>query len=295
MKTTKRFLTALMAMVMVCGSVISVSAATPVEPAVTNEGTVPNGGVEGEVTGAGANEGWVQTEIMRVVLPTDSLSYVVDAQGLVRKSYKTGAKGMQNYTDCTIVYSDKSATADITKATDEGGLDDGFVFFTKTDPKSQKKTLTNHIDLVLTNKGTYDVEVTPSLTFTPGTAPEGGVALKGAESNTAFTASDTANTVDNLRFKLYTKGADGAYGAVTSGTTKLPATNVKEYYTTTYDAKKGYSYTLDETKYSKATDLTNTATFTLEGFSNPYNVPENSKIAAGSIKVVWKVTKKTTT
>lgn len=293
MKTTKRFLSAIMAMTMVCGSAVYVSAeeAAVTEPAIEASGAPASSGVAGSQEGQGASEGWVETEIMRVVLPTDSLDFVVDAQGLIKQSYASGLKGVQNYAGSTIVYSNRGAAPGGTEITDakvvgtedNGVRNDGFIFFTKTDTKG-KKTLTNHIDLVLTNKGTYDVDITPQLSYAKGTDTN---SIDGEWNATGTPASK------KLAFRMSVVGEDGNYSDLAvSNTTATTANNVKALYKVKY-VDNSYSYTLDDAEYKKATDLNNTVTFTLDGAVDPAAVTSTDN-TAGKLSIVWTVKKHTT-
>lgn len=299
MKTTKRFLTALVAMTMVCGSAVTVyadDAATPAANEINEEN--PSAAVSSQVEGDGKDEGFVQMKLLRVVLPTASLDYTVDAQGLVKKSFLSGEAGKQHYDDSTtIVYSTKEAAKDVTAAKtthdmDATVLDDGFVFFTYTDAKSGKSVMSNHMDLIIANKGTYDVKITPTLNFTADTGD-------GALSGEAFSSSfGTGTNAKGLVFNLFekAKNEDGTitYKAMKEGNTvkAVPITNVKDLYKTTYEGDtEGYKYSLDETVYaSKEAKLDNKATFTIEGFSNPEKVSQAvTDTGAGKIDIVWKV------
>jgi hypothetical protein len=298
MKVTKKFLSALMAMTMVCGTAVTVNAEgenTPTENAISAEGAQQNP-VSQAVEGTGATEGWVETNIMRVVIPTISLDFQVDAHGLVKKSFASGIKNAQKYDNTyTIVYSNKAdangaAIKDITdaKITNEKNpnvLDDGFVFFTTEDPKSHKKTMANHIDLVLENKGTYAVDIKPTLSYDQGSGVQGDAYSSTVASNKglAFNIFSKAKTTDG---KSYT------YTALTSSSS-VPAGDASQYYKTTYDsATAKYKYALDDTAYAKDTKLDNKATFTIEGFSSAAAFDSDAK-TAGKIKVVWAVSKHT--
>jgi len=302
MKATKRFLSAIMAMTMVCGTAVTVSAegGEVTENAIAVTGTAAQ---TQAVTGVGSTEGWVETNIMRVVLPTDSLAFTVDAQGLVKQNYATDAKGAHNYKDCTIVYSDYDAPKVITDAKVKNitepeskvnkVLEDGFVFFTSTDTKG-KKTISNHIDLVLVNKGTYDVKITPTLSY------EGG---ENGFEKAKCAINETMDDSKGLGFNLYVKGVGEdkktTYKYYTDDTAVQTVNNVKDYYKVDYTASTTeggagtYNYTLDADAYKKAeAKLDNKLTYTLVGYSNPDLVKSNSK--AGNISIVWKVEKPTT-
>jgi hypothetical protein len=296
MKATKRFLSAIMAMAMACGTAVTVYAeGEPTENAISAEGAQQNP-VSQAVEGTGATEGWVETNIMRVVIPTTSLDFQVDAHGLVKKSFASGVKNAQKYDNTyTIVYSNKAdatgaAVKDVTdaKVTNDKNpnvLDDGFVFFTTEDPKSHKKTMSNHIDLVLENKGTYAVDIKPTLSYDQGSGVQGDA------------YSSTVASGKGLAFNIFskTKSSDGksfTYTALTSSSS-VPANDASQYYKTTYDSTTSkYKYALDDAAYAKDTKLENKATFTIEGFSSAAAFDSDSK-TAGKIKVVWAVTKHT--
>ena len=296
MKATKKFLSAIMAMAMACGTAVTVYADgennTPAENAISAEGAQQNP-VSQAVEGTGATEGWVETNIMRVVIPTTSLNFQVDAHGLVKKSFASGVKDAQKYDKkYTIVYSNKSDASgvpvkDVTdaKVTNEKNpdvLDDGFVFFTAKDPKAEKYTMANHIDLVLENKGTYAVDIKPTLSYDQGTGVAG----------TCYTSTVASN--QGLAFNIFSKVPDGkTYKYTALGQNdSVKAGDAAKYYQTTYSESTGYKYSLDDKAYAKDTKLDNKATFTIEGFSSAAAFSDANK-SAGKIKVVWAVTKHT--
>jgi hypothetical protein len=301
MKTTKRLLSALMAMLMVSTSAVIVSAEGETENENEIAAVAPTAAVTQKVTGTGADEGFVQMKLLRVVLPTDSLGYKVDAQGLVKKSFLSGEAGKQHYGDAyTVVYSTKDAEKDVTAAktaaTDDNHvLDDGFVFFEYTDAKTQKQTLSNHMDLVVKNKGTFDVNITPDITFKKGSGSNPLDAL--------IWTNDlgTGDTAKGLVFNLYEKKSeDGkiSYEKLKENSTDtaraLQIPNVKDLYKTTYERDgetEGYKYALDEETYaSKEAKLDNKVTFTIEAFSNPEKVTKAvTDSGSGSIELVWRV------
>jgi hypothetical protein len=283
MKTTKNIFSAILALSMVCGTASIVSADTV-------EITDPEAGASSKTqTGAGSSEGFVETKLLRVVLPTQSMDYIVDAQGLIKKSYATGKT--QNHKGETIVYSTKAADKAVTDAKktheqDANVLDDGFVFFTTTD--KGKNTLSNYVDLVIENKGTYDVDITPSLEFVKGSAD-------GLDAETWTNAPGEKELAFNLTKKTYDKAAKKyVYTDVKAADAENPTAfivgNASAYYTTEYDSTGNkYNYALNESNYSKAKDLDNTVTFTLEAFSSKDNVDADNITATGSIKIVWAI------
>lgn len=278
MKTTKNIFSAILALSMVFGTVSFVSADS-------NEITELDANTA--QSGTGSSEGFISTELLRVVLPTQSLDYIVDAQGLIKKSYATGTS--QNHKGDTIVYSTKNAAKVVTDAktlgtADNNVLNDGFVFFT-SESKS-KKTLSNYVDLVIENKSTYNVDITPVLEFVPGT---GGM--------TATKWTTTAGD-DSLAFNLTEKESDGKTttykpiieeGAETAKA--ITVGNASSCYTTEYDSTgKTYNYSLSDSLYTKA-KLNNTVTYTLEAFSNKDKVTEDNAAKPGKIQITWQIAK----
>jgi hypothetical protein len=298
MKATKRFLSAIMAMTMVCGTAVTVSAEGE-EPAITAAGSQANA-VTGAMDGTGTPEGWVETKIMRVVLPTDDINYTVDAHGLVKKSYASGAKNAQNYAGNIIVYSNKDAAKPVTDAKvahdddkNKDVLDDGFVFFSKYDAKTKKTTMANYMDLVLENKSSYPVDITPALTFN---ADGSGLS--------AATYTMTTQTNDALAFNLYEKSLNEDKKTYTykevkpsgaSSVSSVKAGDAEKYYKTTYDTtNKTYNYSLDEASYIKDTKLENKATFTIEAISVKEKFTSSVE-KGGKISIVWSVKEHTET
>lgn len=265
-------------MTMVFASVMSVNAAET----ATNQ----------DSEGKGAAEGYVNKYVQDVVLPTNALDFVVDPQGLIKASNS----GQTKY-KATIVNTNKELVE----------KDDGFVYFTTTETSGKTTTTkkSGFIDLVVENRSSYDVKITPKLTYTDGKV---GKAAMGCSA----TLNAAAIGKTNLLFNLYLKeektetdpegtsgdGTDGSststtqssaakeydYTLVTAKKGKTPVVpntlnGISNYYATTFDTKAGYKYALNTDKnkgpvYANLTAdekavLNNIVTYTLEGSSNP--------------------------
>ena len=299
MKTTKRFLSAIMASAFVFSSIITVSAAGSTN---TGAGEVTNPTdaehEPSETKGDGSLEGYADKEIFRVVIPTNSLNFIVDPQGLIKGSYKDdGTVANTKYKAATTAWNFKN--------NDDTDRDDGFVFFShqiqvESGTSTVTKTeYTNHLDLVVENKGSIDITVTPTISYADGT-----ITLKNSttsdpmgltqKSGFSFAESDKNTYVS---FKLF-KGSEAASGPET-------LTNVDGCYKVTF-ASNAYKYELDNDAYATRETDSNTITYTLSAISNPYaenwttvldNV--NGKAASGTtkvapeLKVLWDLKKVT--
>lgn len=153
MKKAGRILVGLIAASMAMGSVASVSAATA--------GEVGAFGTSGGLKGTGALEGNVNTQVIKVVLPTNSLNFTIDPVGLIKATngakLKSTSKGkVENVS----IYRGSSNVT--TSATDDGAG----IFFTTIDEGTKTATLNNTTSLVITNKSSVDVQITPTIAVT---------------------------------------------------------------------------------------------------------------------------------
>lgn len=295
MKKVKRFLSGIVAIGMMFSSVAVVSA----EETDTSGSNAAN-----ETSGSGAAEGYINKDVYSVVIPTNSLNFILDPQGLVKSSKSETAHKAQ------FDYNDKDGNA----------LENGFVFFEHTKKVVSGKTTTtvtertNHIDLVVENKSSYNVSVVPTLKYEDGKDAE--QKAMGCTAATNMAANGTLNK--NLLFNLYQKkpAATGTNAEYVSAVTKdkkgnqIPVTSVlngvPDLYKTTYDATTAsYTYSLDATNYDKLTDAQkvekgNVITYTLEGFSNVNSTNWDTVIETmnkadsvkPSLKITWKIDKK---
>jgi len=298
MKTTKKLLSALMATALVFGSVASVSAAGTTN---TGEFTAPTDADNVASTkGDGSLEGYADKEIFRVVVPTNSLNFIVDPQGLIKGSYnaESGAVANTKYKAASTKWNFK----DTDDAEDERV--DGFVFFSHQVQEANgtstvtKTEYTNHLDLVVENKGAVNIKVTPVIEYTDGkittTATSTDEAM-GLVRKDGFSFGDD-DTEKYVAFKL-------AKGGANASATNLA--NVDDCYKVTF-ASNTYKYELDNTKYAELTSTDHKVTYTLSAISNPNasgwttvldNI--NGKAATGTkktapeVKVVWTLEKAT--
>jgi hypothetical protein len=268
----KRFLSGIVAMSMVFASVLSVNAAE----------TVPDQSTEGK----GAGEGYVNKYVRDVVVPTNALDFVVDPQGLLKASGQSSTK-----------YKVPLSTKD--KEQNEIESTTGFVYFNGTETINNKQTAvkSTYIDLVVENKSSYSVSVTPKITYTDGKVGKSAMGCSATINNASIGKS-------NLLFNMYLKEDSTSTGtsdpadpdsttsaspfvytlinAKKDGKAVVPNTlnGIADYYATTFDTKNGYKYALATTGnnvYSKLTtldaklgaNLNNIVIYTLEGSSNP--------------------------
>lgn len=246
MKTRKIF-AALLALVMTTGTVLSVSAAdAPPENAWTGQQNAQN-----ETSGSGTLEGYTNRKVFRVVLPTASLDYKLDPQGLIK------ASGNKKYLSDKTVKFNFDTNGDGKVTTDDAN--DGFVLFGTTDPKTNSTVYANNITVTVENKGTVDVDVTPT--------------LNGSDSNVSFTMKD---------------GNEDAGKKVLKG--------IPTYYETTYVAAENntgsYKYSLNDVNYGKLTaaqkaTLGNVYSLKIIGTSNP--TADYSSYTAPAVKVTWTI------
>jgi hypothetical protein len=273
----KRFLSGIVAVTMVFASVLSVNAAE----------TVPEQSTEGK----GAGEGYVNKYVRDVVVPTNALDFIVDPQGLLKASNSSTTKY-------------KVGLNDVNKNNETDDRTEGFIYFSslKSDGKTGIKS--TFVDLVVENKSSYNVSVTPKITYTDGKV---GKAAMGCTA----TVNSAAVVKTNLLFNMYLKEeavatsddgtgdgtGDGTSTSQTSGsgydfflingkksdnkTNVVPnlLNGIADCYVTTFDAKNGYKYALntDKTKGTVYANLSatekkalgNSVTYTLEGSSNP--------------------------
>jgi hypothetical protein len=305
MKHFKRFLSGIVAMTMVLASAVTVSA----------DGTTTE---QNSTEGSGAAEGYIDKNVRDVVVPTNSLDFIVDPQGLISSSGSATSK----YKSITFSDADKEGQT----------ATDGFVYFPKTittTANGKTTTKTNRVrfvELVVENKSSYNVSVKPTIKYDDGKIGKNAMGCTATINKSPETALKT-----NLLFNLYKKTAatttdESGNTTTTSGfdytfTTKKDAkgnvvaiadtlNGVPDLYKTTYDATKGYAYSLDASKYTKLTDTDkvtrgNIITYTLEGFSNTestnwnavvgyMNTPNSTEkpVTQPKLTITWNITDK---
>lgn len=150
MKKAGRVLVGLIAASMAMGSVASVSAAI---------GEVNATGQSGSLKGTGALEGNVNTKVVKVVLPTNSLNFTIDPVGLIKAT--NGAKLINKDKKIQSV-TFKSNGSDPAESFDGSGV--FFTTITENEDKTGKYvTLDNVAKLEVTNKSSVDVKITPTI------------------------------------------------------------------------------------------------------------------------------------
>lgn len=258
MKATRRFLAGLLATSLaMCGSSF-VSAATP-----ANDGTITDptlaGGTGINLNGEGKLEGTLDTDILRVILPTVTPDYQIDPQGLIKKSGHASVKSkvMFDYRkDNILSYVDSKGNlvTATTSAQDTGQDDeDGFVFFKNSSLVStiDGKTTTQMLysptlELEAVNKSSYAVDITVEAKFIPGTT-----------SITTSSSGTFSGTNNEVAFKIQDALDSSANTYVGTSATKIESKNkstagvagVDAAYEVKYDSKTGlYSYVLNEKK-----------------------------------------------
>lgn len=290
MKATKRLFSAILASALLCGSVASVSAAE------INDLSDATGGV----TGSGAVEGFTSKDVLRVVLPTKKLDFIVDPQGLIK------ASGQTRYA--------KTARWDWTDGKGTTELNNGFVFFseagTETDEVTNKTIAvtkySNKINLEVENKSSFKVDVTPSCKYTDGKIETvTGKDVDGVDIVETKNVGLTEKTF--VTFTLYKPGG-------TTVAAKETLSDLNTYYNVVYDTKAGYKYVLNDTKYQEALEadttgtIKNKSTITLVGTSletaNGWDSvienmavvakpPKGTTVTKPSVEVTWTITKST--
>jgi hypothetical protein len=296
MKATKRFLSAIMAMAMVCGTVVTVSADGEGDTNTNNGNVSPtDAGWSGTMTGEGESEGNINMDEFRIVLPTTQINYTVDSQGLIKKSTANGSAKRDKKT--TVVYSTKdtfvNGTKEITdaKATPVTNDDpkkcnyvkeDGFVFFSTTDTKGNTK-MASYFDITIENKSSFGVDITPVLNYEPA-------------AENAINATKYSNTAASkgLAFNLYqvtdemneagTKATGRKIYTGLSATSKISVGDANVAWETVYK-DNAYKYDFSDKKYTAAAKtLKNKCYFTLEGVA-ANDIEATGK--PGTVSIVW--------
>lgn len=287
MKATKRFLSAIMAMTMVCGTAVSVSAD------VTSLGE-NDGPTTGESTGTGAIEGYANKDVLCVVLPTTKLDFIVDPQGLIKDSMVTNGT-----TKSAANTKYKNATWNFADTDEEGAAErtDGFIFFAEpimneAGTAQTGTKYTNHLKLKVENKSSYAVTITPALNYVDGKVDKNDsdsatFGLKGQKDSTTFT--------DNSQYLV---------GFALDSTAAANLKGVSAAYEVKY-GKTGYTYELNKDTYAQLDSPGNTLEVTLTGASNPKattwaavnkTINDNAKNAKKdnpTVKVTWTIAKAT--
>lgn len=289
MKTTKRFLSAFMAMSLVFGSVAIVSAEEDTN--IMGLGDSSTSGT-GTTNGSGKSEGYIDMEVIKVRLPLDSLEYIIDPQGLIKQSGNAKRSSDKN---TTFVYSTKEATKQVTDAkvaanATNNVLDNGFVFFKTTTGTgtSAKTTYANYKELEVENRSPVAVDVSASMSFKIGDAPKAGSVY-----------TKTANEENPVVFALTEQNKVKEGNKVVTHSKELTADDktatiddAKSYFKVTYVPQNDntiahYEYKIDEDAYKKAKEFPNKKTFVIEG----YSLPTFSSTETTTLSVVWSFTK----
>jgi hypothetical protein len=209
--------------------------------------------IKGSVKGTGTVEGYVETDIMRVVLPTTDLNFLLDPEGVIKS---TGAAA----------YAGKATF-------DYGGKDNGFVFFGKSE--GGMINYSSSADLTFQNKSSFPVKVDVSAAFDSG---ESGIVLKNGTSG--FAGSDPGICFDISDGQSTVNAASG--GRLTKD--RLSGSN--DVYEYKYDKGK-YSYEIKDSDSNTYPGYSVTLNGSCDSAASWGNVdPDKSKLS-----VTWYITK----
>ena len=261
-KTFKRFMAFVMAGVLLAspfgGTVANASAGDPI-----TSGDSP---AQGEASASGDMEGYVDTQIFKVVLPTsadDTFNFIMDPQGLIAKT------SGDRYDDATF----------------ESGAN---VYFNtaSADASGDYKKTSKSIQVY--NKGTVKVNVAVKATIDDidGITMASGDTFASGDTTPglylAFTASGDADASGDFS-KVFTE--DGAeLNAV------LNAANTDYYEFTWASGDNKYKYDLTEEMASGDADDFPDYSFALTGACNSYADWSELTEAAPAVKITWSLT-----
>jgi hypothetical protein len=209
-----------------------------------------------EMTGEGDIEGYLNMGLMKVVLPTVDVNFIVDPQGLIKTS--RGA----NYQGAVFDYRLNGQMKS-----------DGFVFFKKN--IGSKTYYSTSVDLDFQNKSSYPVKVSVSATYNAGNS---GVAL-----------SDPSNYGETPQISFMLKDDSRGPTSIASAGSTFSATlkGVPEAYCVKYNGS-AYEYSLNEKSLGKSLP---TYKVKLIGQCNPDADWDETDVSQSTLKVVWSVTR----
>lgn len=219
--------------------------------AVTNESSVNTG----SLSGTGTVEGYIEQDIMHVVLPATNLDYLLDPKGFIY--FTQGAK----YKDAVFNYS---------------GKENGFVFFSEV--KDGKMYYSSSKKLDFQNKSTFPVNVDVVASFDVG---DSNMVLKDSESD--FNG-ETAGIVFTLSNGGNAKSlSDGISRGEFGGT----LTGISSKYAYTYDTSNGYRYALK----AGTNDVFPSYTVDLKSSCDSKAKWENVNPSLSKLSVTWYIEK----
>ncbi len=206
---------------------------------------------EGTTAGTGAVEGYVDTDVFQVVLPTEtSFSFIIDPQGLIAATTAAAYSGSTFESGATLFFANTDGTYDYSSTSDT---------------------------YTITNKSSVDVDVTVAATLTDYDGIEVSDSSTFASSNPAIylalVSGDTTTAI--------AESDDKASATLTGSADEAP----DGAYSITYSEGK-YSYTLDT---ANEYDF-DTYTFNLIGASNANADWSDLTEAAPTVSVTWTVT-----
>lgn len=253
-KTFKRFLAFAMVAVMMANPVSALAA----EP--TEDTTSP---AIGSADASGDVEGFVDTTIFKVVLPTSAegtFDFIMDPQGLISATSGEAYTGATFENDATVFFNTASA-----------------------DASGDYKSTSNYVQVL--NRGTVDVNVSVEATIA-------GLSDIAMASSDAFASGDAA--VPEL-YLAFTASGDASGDAINSDvaltnsgakiTAILEAAD-ESYYEFNY-ASGEYTFDLKDEYASGDADDFSDYSFALTGACNPYADWTDVKTATPTVSVIW--------
>lgn len=276
MKKSRSMLAGMLALTMVGMNSVSVSAADIVsyETGKNSQG----------LTGAGTLEGYVETNVIKVVLPTTSLNFSVDPQGLMPKS---DARKLTNLTaDATVTWRQGgSALSD----NDAKKAASGCVFFSTTTPddtdskKVKAVEYSDEIALDVYNKSSCKVYIVPSIKIVnPSTT---GVTVVEDVLSSETTPAISMKLTYGADKTVYAKSVEKATDVGNSGVA-ISVDGIPDSYAYKYASGK-YTYTLDETG---ATVTGTKSSFKVLGDCNTDAEWSKKTAFKPSLNVTWTIT-----
>lgn len=207
-----------------------------------------------EMTGEGSVEGYLNMGMMKVVLPTVNVNFVVDPYGLIKTT-----KGAA-YPGASFDYRINGQVEN-----------DGFVFFKKI--VGSKTSYSTSVDLDFQNKSSYPVKVSVSAIYNAGNS---GVAL-----------SDPASYGDTPQISFMLKDDSKGPTSIASAGSTFSTTlkGVPEAYCVKYNGS-AYEYSLNEKKLGKSLP---TYKVKLIGRCNPGGDWDETDVSQSTLKVVWNI------
>jgi hypothetical protein len=247
---------AIIALAASAGLLLGSGAGVSVTDTITSASVITGTESSGETCGVGTIEGYIDKDVMKVVLPSVDINYIIDPLGSIKATGAAAHKGA--VFDYTLNGTEKN---------------DGFVFFQKKE--GSKLLYSSSIDLSVQNKSSYPVKVKVDASYTKGTS---GIALSDV--------SDYNEADPSISFKLQSNEESSAL--VGSKSFEKTLQGIPEAYSLTY-TKTGYSFDLAQNIPDNV--VIPEYTVELTGECNPSGDWGNTVPSASLVTVTWYITK----